>query len=173
MNVTGSPTAIRASACVPPAGADVEELLVQLRRRPALVHRDDVAGLAAADGVHGALAAVDHEVAARHQQRSEAADALDEDVALLVDVRDDEADLVGVGGDADQRSVLRPHPQPHVAQGVAPGLTERRQAAADHVLHRRLEPGRTRGQAERPQQIDVVCHRASSFRKRLLTERRS
>ncbi len=131
-------------------GADIEELLVQLGRGAPLLHGDDVARLAAADGVHRALAAVDHEVAAGHQQRSEAADAFDEDVPPFVDVRDDEADLVGVRGDGDEWAALGPHAQPHVAQRIALGHPQRREAPADDVLHRGFEPGRARRQAQSP-----------------------
>ncbi len=79
---------------------------------------------------------------------------------MLVDVRDDEADLVGVGGHPDERAALRPYPEPDVAERIAAGLAERRQAAADDVLHRRLEPRRAGRQAQVTQQIDVRSHRS-------------
>ena len=143
---------------------------MQLRRGAALVQGDDVARLAPAHGVHVALAAVDHEVPAGHEQRGETADALDEDVAPLVDVRDDEADLVGVRGHGDERAVLGPDAQPHVAEGVALSLAQRREAAADDVLHRRLEPRRARRLTQSPQQLEVSCHHPSLVRWRQLVE---
>ena len=100
------------------ARADVHELLVQRRRLAQLVLGDDVGRLAPDDGVDGSLRAVDHEVAPREQLRVHAAHLVEEDEALLVDVRDDEPDLVVVARDHDVRGAFGRHLGPQVAQGV-------------------------------------------------------
>ncbi len=124
-------------------------------RLVAVLRGDDVRGLAPTHRVHVAVAPVDHEVAPRHEERSDAADPLDGHVAALVHVRDDEADLVGVSGDGDERSFGGSDLEPEVAERVTLGVTERCEAAAHDVLHGRLEPGGSGREAELAQQLQI------------------
>src|SRR5450756_261735 len=108
---------------LPARGADVEELLVEGRRLVALVGGDDVRGLLAADRVHRAARAVDHEMAAGDEQGRHAADLLDGDVAVVVDVGDNQADLIGVRGHDDLRAAGRADVEPDVAQRIGLDLS--------------------------------------------------
>jgi hypothetical protein len=133
---------------------------VKLRRGAPFLERDDMTRFAAADGVDVTAARMHDEVSPRHEQRRDPPDSLHRQVAVLVHVRDDQADLVGVRDDGDQRAIVRPDPGPDVAERVAVhAAAERAEAAADDVLHRRLEPRRTRRQAEITEQVDMSRHR--------------
>ena len=108
------------------AGADVEELLVQLRRLAALVLRDDV-GRPAPDrhACTGPLAPCDDDAAPGQEQRVDAADLVEVDVAVIVDPGDDQTDLVGVADGDDVRRRRRVDIGPQVAQRVSLGLHQR------------------------------------------------
>src|SRR5665647_945178 len=75
-------------------GAEVEPLLVKVRRLGALLAGHLVRRPAADHAVDRAAGAVHDEIAAGKQLRIDAADLVERDVALLVTYVDDEADLV-------------------------------------------------------------------------------
>lgn len=103
-------------------------------------------------------------MAAGDEQGRHAADLLDGDVTVVVDVGDDQADLVGVRGHDDLRAAGRADVEPDVAQRIGLDFAEGRQAPAYDFLSRRLEPRRARGEAQRPQQFDIGGHGHTSFR---------
>ena len=144
---------------LPRRRADVEELLVQRRRLARSAIGMMCVGFLPPTACTGPDGAVDHEVAAGHEQRRHAADLVDEEVAVLVDVRDDEADLVGVRHDHDLRRPPGTDVEPHVAQGVGLHRPERRQPRAHDLLGRRLEPRGAGRQAQFLQQTLIDRHR--------------
>ena len=154
----GSPIWTSSSACSRVEQPMSSHWSLRSGRLGALVLGHLVGWLAADHAVHGALGGLDDEVAAGEELRVHAADLVERDEALLVDVGDDEADLVRVGGDDDVRRTLALDRAPDVAQRVALGRRQRGETLAHAVEHGGFEPGGGGGGAEVAQQVEVGRH---------------
>jgi hypothetical protein len=70
-----------------------------------------------------------------------------------------------MGRHGHERAALRrAHVRPDVAERVAVDGRDGRESAADDLLDRRLEAGRTRRETEVPQQVDAIVHVISGLR---------
>ncbi len=113
-----SPTAIRFSASLAAAGADVDEELVEFRHLRFFAPVLHVDGERADDAEHLAVAAVDVDALAPRQAGIVPAHAAEPDEAVVVDVLDLEGDLVGVALHHDFRRALGVEDRHGVAVGV-------------------------------------------------------
>ena len=122
--------------------ADVEPQVLLLHDLLALVLVEQVDRLAGDDGRHGAVGRVDRHPLADELLRIPAADRVRVDVAVVVDVRDDQADLVGMAGEHHAQRGVRVAAGDDVAVQVGAHVVGEVGHVSPHdVLHRLLVAG--------------------------------
>ncbi len=131
-----SPTRVRRARLVAVSGADVDVQVLQLRDVLAVVGLHQVDRLLADHAVELAALRRQLDALADEDDRVPAADALEAQEAVVVDVRDDHADLVDVADDRGQRTAGRPsHARDRGADHVGADVGER-------LRRRRARPSR-------------------------------
>jgi hypothetical protein len=101
---------------------------------------------------------VDGNGVTRQELAIDAADVVEPDEALLIDVGDDEADLVRVCHHGHLEVTVCPDARPHVAQGVGLWLRHSGQALAHDAHDRALEACGTRRLGKGTKKLDVERH---------------
>ncbi len=128
-------------------GADVDVEILELRHLLAILVLEQVDRLATDDAGDGAVPRADHDPLADEHDRVPAADLAEAQVAVIVDVRDVQADLVDVADDREGRAAGRSrNPGPGGADVIGRDLVgEAGATLAPHLRGRRLmarRPGR-------------------------------
>ena len=133
----------RRERVLPVLRADVNPVFLDLQRLAALVRLHQVDGLLADDAVHAAAGVVDLDALPGQDGRVNAADGRKEKIALLVNVRDHQPDLVAMAGEHHAQRRVRVLDGDHVAVHVGAHLVRRvLEAVADQLLGGLLETGR-------------------------------
>jgi hypothetical protein len=129
-------------------GADVDELLLDRCRFATLRLRHDVRRQTADHAAHRTARGVHEHRVSRQKLLVEPADRVDAEVAGLVDVRHDHADLIGVGHGEHTWTRLRAGVGPQVPQRVRARLGDPIEPPAQQGLHRTFEAARGGAKAQ-------------------------
>ena len=144
----------------PVVHADIDPHVMTLRDALAVLGREQVHGTLAGDAEHRTLAGQDVQAAAGGDDLVVAAEELEVQVALVVDVGDDESDLVDVAGEHQGRAAVALEGRDAVADGVLRvGVRRLLNVAVDHRLRGELVTRRGLRDQEVLEEVGVVGDR--------------